>query len=1059
MDVLFITTALFHSLILGSTPLLASISCLLVGGEALRPKAVRQFNRQFMPNPPQLIQVYGPTECSTFATAWPVPQNFIGDRLPIGQGIRQTQCWVLTPEGELVSEGESGELYLSGPGVVLGYYADEQTTRQKFVECHFTSTPICCYRTGDKVRWNNQGQLEWLARIDSQVKVRGFRVDLNELEQHILVAPDVEAAVVLTRENEVSNELVAFVSVRADHLLDFLKSRLPSWMLPHEVHSLPALPLTQNGKIERQALFQSLAMQNQSKELQTGREQDAEAALRCLLRHHNFNPQLSLMDNGGDSLTAMRMLSAWQVPAGQAVVTAAELLYNTPVSTVLARLQPVAGQATITLDNDISHVASSEQLRMWFIQQRDPSLYAYATPFQFEFQGQLDDECLEQALQILVKRHSAFRTRLEFDINLQQLLQRVVPYTDFTLVHQQVSDDCWSNWAKVWFRQPFQLGQEVALRACLLTTDRDRQVLLLNMHHALIDGESINILLRELSQCYAALQRDQQIGLVPLDYSLLHHTAALNLYYQKDSYKQSLNFWRARLPEILAIRRRYGLTPAADMAGERQQLMIDPQTTQAIKVLAKKQGMTLAGLLLSVLGWCWGQWRKQSAVTIGFPDAGRFLPNSENIIGMLVNTLVWHEQILPDDTLASFLDRSGQELKNIFRHHTVNYADLTELACAMQAEGQSLFYLVFVMENTDFSCLELPGLKIKGSVPDIGSAKFPFLVCVTPQGMATEVILEYQTALFSREEAHFFASHWIRMLQNLTCESADMNTLSTQFCFPPSSAASVIVNQGQQQALSFNTLRAWLDHQRNLTPNALALVDNNGVTLTYSDLMEQVARMEIFLSQQWKLPYGSVVAIHAHADRHAIIAILAMASRGICFVGLDVNYPDKLINHILTTAGIDAVMVDQAHAASPLLITQSALPLIPIDGYLQVINQSPLSPEEAVNTDTLMYKVYTSGSTGLPKELAARHSLMLNIVQWQNRIGLDKPARTLQFTSLSFDISHQEICTTLCTGGTLLLAPPAFRRDHQALLRFIQTARVERLYIPYIVLQSLAETA
>lgn len=1059
VDVLFITTALFHSLILGSAPLLASISCLLVGGEALRPKAVRQFYRQFMPNPPQLIQVYGPTECSTFATAWPVPQNFIGDRLPIGQGIRQTQCWVLTPEGELVSEGESGELYLSGPGVALGYYADEQTTRQKFVECHFTSTPICCYRTGDKVRWNNQGQLEWLARIDSQVKVRGFRVDLNELEQHILVAPDVEVAVVLTRENEVSNELVAFVSGRADHLLDFLKSRLPSWMLPHEVHSLPALPLTQNGKIDRQALFQSLAMQNQSKELQTGREQDAEAALRCLLRHHNFNPQLSLMDNGGYLLTAMRMLSAWQVPAGQAVVTAAELLYNTPVSTVLARLQPVAGQATITLDNDISHVASSEQLRMWFIQQRDPSLYAYATPFQFEFQGQMDDEYLEQALQILVKRHSAFRTRLEFDTNSQQLLQRVVPYTDFTLVHQQVSDDCWSNWAKVWFRQPFQLGQEVALRACLLTTDRDRQVLLLNMHHALIDGESMNILLRELSQCYAALQRDQQVGLVPLNYSLLHHTAALNLYYQKDSYKQSLNFWRARLPEILAIRRRYGLTPAADMAGERQQLMIDPQTTQAIKVLAKKQGMTLAGLLLSVLGWCWGQWRKQSAVTIGFPDAGRFLPNSENIIGMLVNTLVWHEQILPDDTLASFLDRSGQELKNIFRHHTVNYADLIELACAMQAEGQSLFDLVFVMENTDFSCLELPGLKIKGSVPDIGSAKFPFLVCVTPQEMATEVILEYQTALFSREEAHFFASQWIRLLQNLTCESAVMNTLSTQFCFPPSSAASVIVNQGQQQALSFDTLRAWLDHQRNLTPNALALVDNNGVTLTYSDLMEQVARMEIFLRQQWKLPYGSVVAIHAHADRHAIIAILAMASRGICFVGLDVNYPDKLINHILTTAGINAVMVDQAHAASPLLITQSALPLIPIDGYLQVINQSPLSPEEAVNTDTLMYKVYTSGSTGLPKELAARHSLMLNIVQWQNRIGLDKPARTLQFTSLSFDISHQEICTTLCTGGTLLLAPPAFRRDHQALLRFIQTERVERLYIPYIVLQSLAETA
>ncbi|SPP32557.1 Linear gramicidin synthase subunit D [Arsenophonus endosymbiont of Aleurodicus floccissimus] len=128
-------------------------------------------------------------------------------------------------------------------------------------------------------------------------------------------------------------------------------------------------------------------------------------------------------------------------------------------------------------------------------------------------------------------------------------------------------------------------------------------------------------------------------------------------------------------------------------------------------------------------------------------------------------------------------------------------------------------------------------------------------------------------------------------------------------------------------------------------------------------------------------------------------------------------------------------MVDRANVASPLLTAQPELPLIPIDGYLQVTNQSPLPQDKAVNADTLMYKVYTSGSTGLPKELVARHNLMLNIIQWQNGIGLDKPARTtLQFTSLSFDISHQEICTTLCTGGTLLLPPPDFRRDHQALL-------------------------
>ncbi|CAI1519821.1 Surfactin synthase subunit 1 [Serratia quinivorans] len=1058
VDVLFMTSALFHTLMAGTTSCLGIMSSLLVGGEALRTEAVRQFYRQFSQRPPQLIQVYGPTECSTFATAWPIPADFTGDRLPIGQGIGQTRCWVVTPEGEPVSEGDCGELYLSGPGVALGYYGDEQITRKAFIDCHFSSQPLRCYRTGDKVRWNKDGQLEWLARFDNQVKVRGFRVDLNELEQHILAAPGVEAAVVLTHENGTSIELVVFVSGVAGQLVNFLKPRIPSWMLPHEVHWLPALPLTQNGKIDRRALAVSL-QSRQLEERNVSCSGDSLAALRCMLPSEHFSAELSLLDNGGDSLTAMRLLLSWQSPAGQEPVTIAELLHTEPLTAVLAKLQPVSPQSGgIKLDSDLCQVASSEQLRLWFLQQRDPSLCAYSTPFQFELQGPVDAKCLEQALQMLAQRHGAFRTLLEIDVSSQRLMQRVLPRSDFTLQRQHVAESSWMKWAREWFRLPFVLSRDCSLRACLLTVDEDRVMLLLNMHHALIDGESVNIFLHELSQCYSALQRDEQPMLAALNHSLLQHTAALSRYYQQDCYHQSLSFWRERLPEIVAIRQRYGLTPSVDRSGERQQLMIDAQTTQTLKALAKQQKMTLPGLLLSVLGWSWGQWKKQSAITIGFPDAGRFLPGSENLIGMLVNMLVWHEQLSPDDTLGDFLARSGQRIRGIFSHQTVNYADLTDLAAKLQGGGQALFDLAFVMENSDFTHLTLPGITIKGSVPDIGSAKFPFLVCVTSVEMALEVTLEYQTAQFSRDEARFFANQWINLLQQLTHESAVMHNRSIQLPVTAQQHTSV-VQHGPQQALSYHSLRAWFDHQSSLTPDAPALVDYDGVTLTYAELIEQVQRMEIFLSQQWGVSYGSVVAIHAHADRHAIIAILAMASRGICFVGLDVNYPDKLITHILTTAGVDAVMVDSAHAASPLLTAQCDMPLIPIDGYLQESGEQPLPAEKAVNADTLLYKVYTSGSTGTPKGLAARHSLMLNIVQWQNRLGLNKPARTLQFTSLSFDISHQEICTTLCTGGTLFLAPPSFSRDHRALLAFLQTRRIQRLFIPYIVLQSLAETA
>lgn len=1061
VDVLFMTSALFHTLMAGSSPLPGSIRCLLVGGEAVRVGAVRLFFQRFPQSSPQLIHVYGPTECTTFATAFNIPSDFTGDRLPIGQGIGKTQCWVVDLDGKRVNEEESGELYLSGPGVALGYYGDKQTSFQKFVDCHFNQTTLRCYRTGDRVRWNNEKQLEWLARLDNQVKVRGFRVDLNELEQHILSAPGVEAAVVLPRETDVSIELVAFVCGTCHRLTDFLKSRIPEWMIPHEVQQMTVFPLTQNGKIDRYALSLSVQHASFSSSIRTQWGEDCLADLQSLLPQCKLNLEHSLLDNGGDSLTAMRMLTTWQVPEGQPPIAVAELLYTTPVKAVLARLQAVAAPtATIVLDNELRQEASSEQLRMWFIQQREPQLCAYATPFLFECQGLVNVGCLERALQIQVQRHGTFRTVFEWDIDSQQLMQRVMTCSDFTLQLQHVDNAaCINLLAKAWFRQPYDLSQCGILRACLFTTKSDRSVLLLNMHHVAIDGESINIFLRELSLCYAAVLRNEQPRLPPLRYTLLHHYLCLKQYSQQNEYKQEHYFWRKRLPEIIAIRQRYGLVHATDMAGERSQFILSKETTDAIKARAKKAGMTVASLLLSTVGWCWGQWQQQNAVTIGFPEAGRFLPGSENIIGMLVNTLVWHEQILPDDTLDRFLVRSGQTLKDLLNRPALKYADLTELAAELCTESTTLFDLAFVMENSKLSSLELSGLKIKGSVPDIGSAKFPFLVCVTPQDSEIEVTLEYQTALFSRQDAHSFANQLIDLLGNLTCEPDIMNTFEPLSNVDISSYIDLSPYHGRQQQLAFDTLRACIDHQTSLTPNAPALIDIDGAVLTYAGLMEQVSRMEMFLSQQCKLPYGSVVAIHARVDCHAIIAILAMASRGICFIGLDVDYPEKLIAHILTMGNVDAVLVDKAHAASPLLMAQPAIPLIPIDSYLQVSDGQSLLPEAAVNADTLLYKVFTSGSTGLPKGLAARQSLMLNIIQWQNHIGLEKPTRTLQFTSLSFDISHQEICTTLCTGGTLILPQPFFRRDHRALLEFIQTERIQRLFIPYIVLQSLAETA
>ncbi|NNC22357.1 AMP-binding protein, partial [Corallococcus exiguus] len=680
-----------------------------------------------------------------------------------------------------VPVGVAGEVYVGGPGLAWGYLHRPDLTAERFVPHPFTSIPgERLYRTGDKARWLEDGTLDFLGRVDFQVKVRGFRIEPGEIETALHAAPGVNEAVVVVRGVDTDKRLVGYVTAHEGHALEVeglkahLRRHLPEYMVPSALVVLEALPLNVNGKVDRKALPEP---EDTSRSVgfvapRTATEEQLAALFAEVLRLERVGIQDDFFALGGHSLLATQLVS--RVRAAFGVELPLRGFFEAPTVEALAAkfdsahgsghylppLRPVAHEGAVPL--------SFAQQRLWFLDQLTPGDASYNIPTALRLTGRVDVESLRRAFEALVARHDSLRTT--FQEHQGQATQHIhapgawaLPLMDVSSLpeaqreaeaRRRVAEDA---------RQPFRLEHGPLLRTALVRLGEEEHLLLVTMHHIVSDGWSMGVLVRELVTFYAAFTQGTAPALSPLPVQYADFAAWQRQWLQGETLDAQLRYWKQQLagaPAALELLTDHPRPSIQSHAGAALTVQLPPETSQALKALARREGATPFMVLLAGFQLLLSRYAGQDDVSVGTPIAGRTQAETEGLIGFFVNTLVLRAQVNPRATFRELLAQVRGTTLAAFEHQHLPFEKLVEAVQSVRDASRSpLFQLMFALQNAPTGDLRIPGLTFQQVAAESRSAKFDLTLTLQDSAQGFVGWLEYSTALFERSTMERMASH------------------------------------------------------------------------------------------------------------------------------------------------------------------------------------------------------------------------------------------------------------------------------------------------------------
>lgn len=1080
IDAVFVTTALFNAVVDKEPGCFDSVGQVLIGGEQLNAARIRQWYRDNPHSATRLANVYGPTECTTFALLHPIPRDFDDDVVPVGRPLPATDALLVADGSRPAETGEVGELHLAGEGVATGYRNLPEETAHRFVRLPWhDGGRERWYRTGDLGRRDAADAITYVGRTDRQVKVRGFRIEPGEVERQLAAHPAVGQAHVCTlRDADGAHELLAYLVLGSELDLDaydrHLTAVLPPYMRPHRTHLVDALPRNPNGKIDEAALLNSPAEPwRRARTADTGTTEDQRQLLELaegILGVPGLRPDDRWIPNGGDSLKALRLCfeirGRWHVDLPQSLVLQAdfaalsEAIAAADGESVPLPVPAPTGRQTAP--------ATSEQQRLWLLHRRDPHSRAYDVPLTFHLEGTVDEDVLRTALRRLVHRHPALRT--SYRATPDGLLQEIGdPYDPWQPSDASDGTD-WQDTARRFFAPLFDLATPRMLRAALVP-GADGFVLLLHLHHIAVDGWSLNTLFHDLTAACAAPADDAQAddveaddvqagrpdgapGATPVDFALWQREWHRSPAYRRQRAALHDHYAGLEDPTPLAPAVPGGTTGPGGFRGRLLHTTLDLVRRSHLDRLGAELGLTRFQLLLAAYSWSLYGVTGGARPLVAGPVAGRTGAEFDSTVGMFANTVLLPMDLDPGQELRAQLRRQADGVQEVLRRQDVALSDvLTDHRFG--GDGPP-FDFMFVLENTDFGALSLPGCRVRPLWSEAAEAKCALTLSVVEREDGFDCLWEYAEERIDAERVAAAARLFRRAVDLLT-DGRD-HTLTD--LVGPYRRALPEQGRGAATTPAFTTVAEGFARQVRRTPGAPAVTTGDR-TLTYAELDAHAAALATALRRDHPLPDDlgapARVALYLPPSAEHVVALLAAARLNLTVVPLDPAYPPALLREVLRQIDPVCVLVAPGGAEDIDTIAPPGLERHAVDLSAAV----PPAPEPAPHRGLRpLYTLFTSGSTGTPKGVDVPDRTLCNLLHWQaDTGGLPDPAVTQQFSMLSFDVSFQEIFTTLCAGGRLHLVRPEWRQDMPALLDQLESAGVERLFLPCVALQLLAEHA
>ncbi|GAB1528923.1 MULTISPECIES: amino acid adenylation domain-containing protein [Brevibacillus] len=971
----------------------------------------------------KIINSYGVTEAAIDSSYFEIAGDteMTTGNVPIGKPLQNTEFYVLDSQLRPQPVGVYGELYIGGAGVARGYLNREELTRERFIQNPFRPGENM-YKTGDIVRWMADGNMEFVGRSDYQLKIRGYRVELGEVENQLLRHEKVRNAIVLPKtKGDESVVLCAYYTtdegVSPSEIKGFLAESLPEFMVPTFIIQLAELPVTPNGKIDRNALPEPDLSKLVSEDYvapATENERKLAEIWQEVLGIERVGVLDRFFEIGGHSLHAAILLAKvnkeWQAEIPLRAV------FQNPTVRSFAHVISEATQAEMPLIQAVGkqehYELSPSQKRIFTVQSLDETSVAYNMAGALVLSGQLDSIALENAFQSLIQRHEAFRT--SFDYVNGEPKQFVHDSVHFAIDHASEEDSPERIEALIrTFIQPFELSQAPLLRVKLVKLAKDKHLLLIDMHHIIADGTSVSIVIDELNQLYNG-QNPEPLTVQYKDYSAWLKQIKTT----GQSHKQE-KFWidefSGELP-VMNLPTDYPRPQFQSFEGGTVESEIDAEVSRRLQSLAKEANVTVFSILLAAYNVLLSKYTGQEDIVVGTPVAGRNHTDIQNVVGMFVNTLALRNYPAGNKTFREFVQELSEKSLLAIEHQDYPLEDLVEkLQVRRDPSRNPLFDTMFSYDNVADTAFDWNRVEVRLYPFQTKISKLDIVMNVETRNEGFFVECEYSTSLFKPETMERFISHFTNVLRQI---AANMDILVGEIDLMSLEEVQFLEklsNDTKREYPAVHPIHVAIEESARLYPNRIA-VSYQGSTITYQQLNEKANAVASDLLKRG-IGKGKYVPVLMERSLELVVSLLGVMKTGAAFSPLDIQWPVDRLQSVIAELGSEFVFVESGHAFTE---TDLGAKLVEIDlGQLttEVENHHlSVSPEDPI------YVIFTSGSTGKPKGVVVPHRGIVNRFNWMNDyFGQEAAQSVLQTTNHVYDSAIWQFFWPLTNGGKTVL--------------------------------------
>ncbi|MGS2718619.1 amino acid adenylation domain-containing protein [Eionea flava] len=1039
IDIALLPPAILSSL---DISLLDSLNVLITGGESPSSVALDRLNSARR----NIFNAYGPTEITVCASVNPYKNKDLATN--IGRPVKNTYLYVLDSDQSLSPTGVVGELYIGGAGVARGYLNQPELTRERFICNSFASKDdqlkgyTRLYKTGDLVRWLPDGSLEYMGRNDKQVKIRGFRIELGEIEHALNMVDGVKQAVVIDREKQGRRYLAAYLVMNTGALLDkeltssLLSKTLPDYMIPNSFSVIESIPLTINGKLDRQALPEPILSleDNTYVSPRNSLEETICAIWKSVLGLEKIGIYDNFFQIGGDSITAVRLASEISNALGKSISVAQIFESKTVAKLTESVISTKANIQVIKRSEAVHPPLSFSQQSLLFIERFEQGTSAYHIPYVFRLHRNVNQSNLLEAFNVVINRHPILKTIyllnnageyyqhiLEKDVDLKA---SILPSDDmcFDAIHKEI-------------QTPFNLSADPSIRLSTHSTDQTVYLLVL-FHHIAFDGWSENIFMNELSAAYEAVLNKKVATLPGIDISYADYAVWQRETLKGDALTCAIDYWRDSLSnyEPLSLPTDYPRPSHVDYRGQNLEFNLSEALSSKLIALAKSEGVTLYSVLLSGLYVTLSALSGQEDIIVGTPSDGRQENQTQSLIGYFVNSLALRIVLNKEQSIESLIASVHRLVSQAKTHQFLPFDKVVDaLGVEHSSSMHPLYQVMFSVNNFDKNDLPLPFDEIILDQKD-SPAKFDLSLemksCSARDGDAFHIqgVFNYATSLFSPESIQRNVEMYQRVLEGFVANSSQ--ALSQLDTLPPEERNKVLYdwNSTDSHYAKDATLVSLFEAQVNRAPNNTALAFDKQ-TLSYQELNERVNQLSSAITERYRdvnlhdMPTDTLIGIYMDRSLEMVISILAILKAGGAYVPMSPEHPQARVVFMVNDTEMPLILTQENHLESlSAWLSERSTPV----SLLNVENPQGLShypvanPPLRTTASDLAYVIYTSGTTGNPKGVMVEHGSICNLIKSQTAaFEFNENENALWLLAYIFDASIEVLFLSLLNGAQL----------------------------------------